>query len=243
MLPKLDVPIYEVKLISNDKVVRFRPFLVKEQKLLLMGSQSEDSEENVKIVKQVLKNCVIDELDIDSLATFDLEYLFLNLRARSVNEVIELKYKCNNIVKQEDDKEEPCNSLETFGVKLLDIKPTTNDKHDKKIELSEKMGIVMKYPTFEIVSSLPNKSEDEVLMILLLNCIDYIYDAENIYKIKDVSQEEVTEFIDNLQQKDLEKIQTFFETSPKLRHTLNFNCKKCDYKEDINVEGLQNFFI
>ena len=243
MLPKLDVPIYEVKLISNNKVVRFRPFLVKEQKLLLMGSQSEDSEENVKIVKQVLKNCVIDELDIDSLATFDLEYLFLNLRARSVNEVVELKYKCNNIVKQENDKEEPCNSLETFGIKLLDIKPTTHDKHNKKIELSEKMGIVMRYPTFEIISSLPNKSEDEVLMILLLNCIDYIYDAENIYKTKDVSQEEIIEFIDNLQQKDLEKIQEFFETSPKLRHTLNFNCKKCGYKEDINVEGLQNFFI
>ena len=101
----------------------------------------------------------------------------------------------------------------------------------------------MKYPTFEMIAKLENKSEDEILMDLLVNCIDYVYDEDNIYRTKDLPKEEVVEFIDSMQQKDLEKIQEFFETAPKLKHTINFGCKKCGYKEDIPVEGLQNFFI
>jgi len=105
------------------------------------------------------------------------------------------------------------------------------------------LGVVMKYPTFEMIAKLENKSEDEILMDLLVNCIDYVYDEDNIYRTKDLPKEEVVEFIDSMQQKDLEKIQEFFETAPKLKHTINFGCKKCGYKEDIPVEGLQNFFI
>lgn len=243
MLPKLDVPIYELTLISTGKKIRFRPFLVKEQKLLLMVSQDEDNKETINIVKQILKNCIIDEVNVDELPTFDLEFLFLNLRARSVNEVVELKYRCNNFIKDEKGEDIQCGSLEKFEVKLLDIKPIKGENHNNKIQLSEKMGVVMKYPTFEMVAKLDGKSEEEILMDLLVECIDYVYDEDNIYKTKDLPKEEVIEFVDNMQQKDLEKIQEFFETAPKIKHVINFGCKKCGYKEEIPVEGLQNFFI
>jgi hypothetical protein len=243
MLPKLDVPIYELTLISTGKKIRFRPFLVKEQKLLLMVSQDEDNKETINVVKQILKNCIIDEINVDDLPTFDLEFLFLNLRARSVNEVVELKYRCNNFIKDEKGEDIQCGSLEKFEVKLLDIKPIKGENHNNKIKLSEKMGVVMKYPTFEMVTKLNGKSEEEILMELLIECIDYVYDEDNIYKTKDLPKEEVIEFVDSMQQKDLEKIQEFFETAPKIKHVIDFGCKKCGYKEEIAVEGLQSFFI
>jgi hypothetical protein len=238
MLPKLDVPIYEVNLISTGKTIRFRPFLVKEQKLLLMAQQSEDNKETVNVVKQILKNCIVDEIDVDNLATFDVEYIFLNLRARSVNDVVDLQYKCNNVI-----NEKQCGSIEKFKINLLEIKPTLSERHDKKIQLTDKVGVVMKYPTFEMISNLGNKDEDEIFMILLANCIDYIYDEEKTYRTKDYSAQELAEFIDNMQQKELSKIQDFFDSSPKLNKELNFKCQKCDYEETINLEGLQNFFI
>ena len=243
MLPKLDIPIFETKLISSGQTVKFRPFLVKEQKLLLMVNQSDDVKEAIKVVKQVLKNCIVDDINIDDLPSFDLEWMFLNLRAKSVNEIVDLKYQCNNIIKDENDENKQCSSVEKFQIKLLDIKPTKGENHTNKIQLSEKLGIVMKYPTFEMIAKLDNKSEDEILMDLLTNCIDYVYDEDNIYRTKDLPKEEIIEFIDSMQQKDLEKIQDFFETAPKIKHTVNFDCKKCGYKEDIPVEGLQNFFI
>jgi len=243
MLPKIDVPIYELKLISSGKSVRFRPFLVKEQKLLLMTAQSDDPKDALNVVKQISKNCIIDDIDVESLPVFDLEYIFLNLRARSVNEVVNLQYKCNNKIKDESNEEKVCGSLEKFDINLLEITPTKSLQHDKKIMLSEKLGIMMKYPTFEMVANLKGQNENEILMELLINCIDYIFDDDKLYYAKDVTREELVEFVDNLQQKDSEKIQQFFETTPKIKKSLNFNCRKCGYKEDITVEGLQNFFV
>ena len=243
MLPKIDVPIYELNLISSGKKIRFRPFLVKEQKLLLMANQSDDPKDSLNVVKQICKNCIIDEVDVESLPVFDLEFIFLNLRARSVSEVINLQYKCNNKVKNEADEETVCGNLEKFDVNLLEIVPTKDPKHDKKIMLSDKLGIMMKYPTFEMIANLKGQNEDETLMELLTICVDNIFDQDNIYYTKDVTREELVDFIDNLQQKDLEKIQEFFETAPKIKKDISFNCRKCGYKENIVVEGLQNFFI
>ena len=243
MLPKLDVPTYDLKLISNNKTIKFRPFLVKEQKLLLMASQSEDMKETLNAVTQIVKNCIIDDIDVLDLSTFDLEYIFLNLRARSVNEVVNLSYKCNNLVTKENGENTPCNSIEKFDINLLDIKPILNPEHNKKIELNSKLGIMMKYPTFETLSNLQNKSDTDNLIQLLTDCIDYIYDENQIYKSKDTPREELIEFVDNLQQKDMEKVQLFFDTAPKLSHEITFKCKKCEYEEKIPIEGLQNFFL
>lgn len=243
MLPKIDVPIYELSLLSSGKKIRFRPFLVKEQKLLLMATQSEDPKDTLNIVKQISKNCIIDSIDIETLPVFDLEYIFLNLRARSVNEVVNLQYKCNNKVKNEKNEEEVCGSLEKFNINLLEIFPEKNSDHNKKIMLTDNLGIMMKYPTFEMVANITGQNESEVLMELLINSIDYIFDKDKIYYAKDVTKDELIEFIENLQQKDLEKIQQFFETTPKIKRNLEFKCRKCGYEEDIIVEGLQNFFV
>ena len=243
MLPKLEVPTYDFKMISNGKTIKFRPFLVKEQKLLLMANQSEDMKETLNSIKQIVKNCVIDDIDVDEIPTFDLEYLFLNLRARSVNDVVNLSYKCNNIITKENGEDTPCNSIEKFDINLLDIKPILNPEHNKKIELNSKLGIMMKYPTFETLANLQNTSDADNLIELLIECIDYIYDENQIYKSKDSSKEELIEFIDNLQQKDMEKVQRFFDTVPKLTHEITFKCKKCEYEEKIPIEGLQNFFL
>ena len=243
MLPKLDVPIHELKLVSTGKTIRFRPFLVKEQKLFLMASESEDPKETIKVIRQVIKNCVLDEIDIDSLPSFDLELLFMHLRARSVQEIVDLKYKCNNIVKDEESKDVKCTGSVDFKLNILEIETVKNPNHTNKIELTENLGICLKYPTFEMLANLKSKNENETLMELLTICVDNIFDQDNIYYTKDVTREELVDFIDNLQQKDLEKIQEFFETAPKIKKNIGFSCRKCGYKENIEVEGLQNFFI
>jgi hypothetical protein len=242
-LPKLDVPIYTVNLISTGKPIRFRPFLVKEQKLFLMASESEDAKEIIKTIRQVLKNCIIDEIDIDNLPTFDLEYLFMNLRARSVEEVVELKYKCNNNVKDSEGNEKKCGGEVSYTLNLLDIEPTKNPNHTNKIQITENLGICFKYPTFEMMQKYDDMTESEIMLSVVTDCIDYIYDKEQIYYAKDSTKEELQEFIDNLQQKDIEKFERFFDTMPEIKKDIHFKCGKCSYEEDITLKGIQNFFV
>lgn len=242
-LPKLDVPVYSLNLISTGKPIRFRPFLVKEQKLFLMASESDDPKEMLTVIRQVLKNCIIDEIDVDTLPTFDLEYLFMNLRARSVEEVVQLKYKCNNNVKDEQNQEKKCNGHVEFDLNLLQIEPTKNPDHKKTINITDNLGIVFKYPTFEMVQKYENMSQNEVMTMVLIDCIDYIFDKDNMYPAKDSSRAELEEFIDNLQQKDLEKFQVFFDTMPEIKKDLEFKCPRCEHEETITVRGMQNFFV
>lgn len=243
MLPKLDVPIYTVNLISTGKPVRFRPFLVKEQKLFLMVSESNDPNEMITVIRQVLKNCVLDEVDIDNLPTFDLEYLFMHLRARSVEEIVELRYKCNNIVKDEAGQDKQCTGLVEYKLNILEIEPTKNPDHKNKIQITENLGICFKYPTFEMIQKYEKLNENEVMIRILVDCIDYIYDKEQIYYAKDTSKEELEEFVDSLQQKDLEKFKEFFDTMPEVKKDVHFKCPKCSYEEDMTIKGIQNFFV
>jgi hypothetical protein len=244
MLPKLDVPIFETKLISNDQVVRFRPFLVKEQKLFLMTNETNDAKEMIKTVKQVLKNCILDEIDVDNLATFDLEYLFLNLRARSVSEVSNLKFTCNNTVdNKENEEDNKCGNTVEIDVNLLEVECVKNPEHVNKIELTDKIGIIMKYPTFSSINLDDLNSENiEKIVEVIIGCIDYIYDNDQVYYAKDTPKNELTEFVENMKQSDLEKVSKFFNTLPKIKKDLDFNCKKCGYKETISLEGMQSFF-
>jgi hypothetical protein len=243
MLPKLDVPIYSVNLISTGKPVRFRPFLVKEQKLFLMVSESNDPNEMINVIRQVLKNCVLDEIDIDSLPTFDLEFLFMNLRARSVEEIVELRYKCNNTVKNESGEEKQCNGLVEYKLNILEIEPTKNPEHKNKIQITENLGICFKYPTFEMIQKYEKLSENEVMIRILIDCIDFIYDKEQVYYAKDTPVKELEEFVDSLQQKDLEKFKQFFDTMPEIKKDVHFKCPKCSYEEDIEIKGIQSFFV
>ncbi len=243
MLPKLDVPIYEVKLISNGKIIRFRPFLVKEQKLFLMASESEDGKETINVIRQVLKNCVLDEIDIDTLPTFDLEYLFMNMRARSVEEVVDLQYKCNNMIKDDSGEEVRCSGTVGFKFNLLEIQPTRHEGHINQIKLTENLGVCLKYPTFEMVKKYEDMDENQVLTHVLVDCIDYIFDKDQIYHAKDSTKQELEDFIDSMQQKDLEKFKDFFDKMPEIKKDVKFKCPKCDYEEDITIKGMQNFFV
>ena len=242
MLPKLDVPIYTINLISTGKPVRFRPFLVKEQKLFLMAAESTDGNEMVGVIRQVLRNCVLDEMDIDSLPTFDLEYLFMNLRARSVEEIVDLRYKCNNTTKDETGEEKKCSGVVEFKLNLLEIEPTKNPNHKNKIQLTENLGVCLRYPTFDMIQKYETMDEKDIMMTILIDCIDYIYDKDSVYYAKDTARQELEEFVDSLQQSHLEKIKVFFDTMPEIKKEVHFKCPKCSYEEDITIRGLQNFF-
>lgn len=241
-LPKISVPIYEVTLPIENKTYRFRPFLVKEEKLLLMAMEAIDEKSTIDAIKQIVNNCCLEEFDVDKMAITDLEFFFLNLRARSIGEIITLEYKCNNKIKN-GKKQENCNNVVKLNINILDIKPTFNESHTNKIELNENMGIIMKYPTFKTLEFTEAKTEIEMLMDMIINCIDYIYDADNIYYAKDLTKEELFEFVENLTRIQFEKIQEFFNTLPIIKETLYFKCNKCGYEENITVEGIQNFFV
>lgn len=243
MLPKIDVPIYTVKLLSTGKPVRFRPFTVKEEKLFLMTNETDDVKAILETTKQVLNNCLLDEVDIENLPMFDIENIFLNIRARSVGEIIKLNYKCNNIVTDEKGEDSKCDNLVNIELNVLEIKPEENGQHDKKIVISENVGIVMKYPSFKLFENVNLSDDPNFIIETALKCIDYIYDKDNIYYSKDIPKQELDEFIDSLQSKDLEKIKKFFETMPKLKKQVHFKCKKCEYEENINVEGIESFFV
>lgn len=243
-LPKIDVPIYSVKLISTGKMVRFRPFSVKEEKIFLMANESEDVQAIIDATKQVLNNCVLDDIDVESLPVFDIENLFLNIRARSVGEIINLRYKCNNDIKDEGSEEtHKCHNVVDIELNVLEIEPTFNENNNKKIEITDKMGIVMKFPSLELLRNFTSISEVDAVLELTIGCIDYIYDNENIYYAKDATKQELIDFVESLMAKDLEKIKNFFDTMPKIKKDVQFKCNKCGHEEIIEVEGIESFFV
>ncbi len=244
MLPKIDVPIYELTLPLTKKSIRFRPFLVKEEKILLMAMESDEVDSILLAVKQILTNCCIDELDVDDLPITDIEFLFLNLRARSVNEVVELPYKCNNKILS-DGKEKECGNIVKIEMNLLDIRPEVHTEKIDTIPLDSKMGLMIKYPSFKMVEEVQKQEGSEVdkLMSVLVACIDGVYTEETIFYSKDISKDELNEFIENLTREQFTKIQEFFETMPRIKKDVDFHCSKCGYEEKITIEGLQNFFV
>ena len=206
-----------------------------------MAAESEDAKETINVIRQVLKNCVLDDIDVTSLPLFDIEYLFLNLRARSISEVVNLRYKCNNKVDDEKGGTKTCNHVVELDVNVLDVEPEKSPNHTNKIEINPKLGIVMKYPRMDMLDE-KNTDELDIILNLIIDCIDYIYDEDQVYYAKDNTKEELLEFLDSLQARDLEKLKEFFETMPKLKKKLDFTCGKCGYHENIEIEGLQSFF-
>jgi DNA-directed RNA polymerase subunit M/transcription elongation factor TFIIS len=243
MLPKIDVPIYSVELPLTKKKIRYRPFLVKEEKLLMMAMEANDVKGITTAIKQIANNCILDEVDVDDLPVTDIEFLFLQLRARSVNEIVDLSYKCNNTVKDDEGNEKTCNHIVKIEFNIFDIKPEFDEKHTNKIELSPELGLVMRYPTFESIEMIEEDSDVDKVFSILDTCVDYIYDKDNIYYAKDATKEELREFIESMTRDQFEKVKNFFDTMPKLKKRVDFKCGKCGYSENIEVEGLQNFFV
>jgi len=236
-LPKIDAPVYELDLPLSKKHIRFRPFLVKEQRNLMMALESDDKGNIEKNIRQVLHNCTLTEgIEIDDLPILDVEYYFLQLRARSVGEVVENKYKCENLV-----DEKPCGNLMESNLNLLDIKVNMPDKRSDIIQLNDKLSIKLKYPEFSILSANISSATD-LAFSMIVNSIEYIFDGEQYYYAKESSLEELTEFVESLNQQQFSKIEDFFSNLPTLNKTIQMDCNKCGFHHTIEVEGLESFF-
>lgn len=236
-LPKISHPTYEVYLKSLNRKVKFRPFLVKEEKLLLMAKEGEDVNEIVKVVKQIISNCILDDVDVDALPTFDMEMFFINLRIRSVGEAAEMVYTCNNVV---DEKQ--CGQKIDFMLDLNNVKYTEEPGHNPVIKLSDTVGIKFNYPTLNFSDQQLLDNFEDGGYRFVSQYVDYIYDSEEIHKKADIADEELKEFFDQLTMDQVGAIRKFFETTPKVIMKQDVTCPKCNYTHQLNVEGLLNFF-
>ena len=238
-LPKLDVPTYEIELPVSKTKIKFRPFLVKEQKNLLMAIESNESTTIQQNVKDILNNCTVTEgIDIDKLPIIDVEFYFVNLRAKSVGEVVQSRYKCNNTV---DDRE--CGNIMEKDINLLELKVLMDDTISPEIQLTNKVSIKMKYPEFGIVQdSLKYEDITDITFNMIANSIEYIYDGEQCYYGHVAHPGEMLEFVEGMNQEHFSKVEEFFNKLPKLKETIDLTCSKCGFQHKIDVEGLENFF-
>ena len=236
-LPKLNVPVYEAILPSTEKVIKYRPFLVKEEKLLFTAQESGE-EAVLPAVKQIIKNCVQGELDIDNMPLFDIEYLFLRLRAKSVGEEVTLGLKPWGCPQNNG---ELCEFTTEVSVNLEEIKCVKDKKHTSKIMLDDKIGIMMKYPDISQMNM--GESENDILgMKIIKNSINMIFTEEDTHERDSFTDKELDEFVDSLNTKQMDKIRNFFETMPTLKHTVKYNCKTCGEEKETTVQGLNSFF-
>lgn len=231
-LPKIQHPTFNVVVPSTNQNIRMRPFLVREEKILLMAQTSENPRDIIHALQQVVNNCVIDNLNIDDLTSFDIEYLFLKLRAKSVGNVIEMKY-----TDPEDGKQY------SVQVNLDDVEIKQFEGHTNKVAITDTTGIILKYPKADMADSLSDEivSEVELMFEIMRYCIDKFYDAENTYEMADYSKEEVAEFINNLDVDTFRNIQQFMETMPKLYHEVKYKTSD-GVEKTVVLQTLNDFF-
>lgn len=239
-LPKIDIPTYELTLPISKKKLTIRPYLVKEQKLLFMAAESGDKESIIRAIKQIFSNCVIGEIDIDSLPLVDIEYVFLHLRARSVGEVVDLKYKCENVLTND----ETCNNTLDVSFNLLDIKLKNEEIYNDVVMITNDVGIKFKYPDYSIIEQHDtDENIGETSLEIILKSIDYIFEGDKIYYAKETSKDELIEFLDSLNQTQFKNIEKYFENLPVLNKQTEIVCSKCGYKHNITIEGIESFFV
>lgn len=238
-LPKLDVPTYEIELPISKKKIKYRPFLVKEQKNLLMALESNESSTIQQNVRDILNNCTLTEgINIDKLPIIDVEYYFINLRSKSVGEIVETRYRCNNEV-----EEKVCGNIMEASVNLQNIQPYQEEQVSPEIQLTDKIMIKMKYPEFGIIKDSINMDDiTEVTFNLIAESIEYIFDGDQFYYAHEAEPGEMLEFVEGLNQAQFEKVEHFFNNLPKLKETVEMTCSKCGFHHTIDVEGLENFF-
>jgi hypothetical protein len=236
-LPKINTPTYELELPSTGQTIRYRPFLVKEEKLLVIALESEDNKQITNAIKAVIKNCILTkDIKVESLPTFDIEYLFLNIRGKSVGEEVEVNIICP------DDNE----TNVTVSIDLDDIKVQKNDEHTNKIKVDDSIMMEMKYPSLDqfIKANFDFKNENamEQSFELIASCIDKIFTQEEVWSTADVTKKELTEFLDQMNSSQFKEIEKFFETMPKLSHKLMVTNPKTKVESEVVLEGLASFF-
>lgn len=229
-LPKIDAPVFEIKLISQNKPIKYRPFTVKEEKILLIAEEGKDDNDILNAIRQVINNCCISDVNVDKLPLFDIEHFFLQLRSKSVSNMVVLHYrdKVDQIVRD-------------FEVDLDTIKPTVDPKHSNVIKLSDTITVQFSYPTISTAMKIDRDSKVADVEYLA-SCLDMIYEGEEVYNAKDFTQEQRADWINDLSTKNFQQIiETFVDTMPTLSHTLEYVNAKGD-KRKIELEGYKSFF-
>ena len=234
-LPILETATYELTLPSADVKVKYRPFLVKEEKVLLQALEANDDVEIKNAIKNIVSTCTFGQLDASNLPTFDLEYVFLQIRSKSVGEIAKVRLLCP------DDKETYVNE----EIDLSKIEVQVDDEHSNELQISDKLKIVMKYPTIDTVD--PNLNvkgmKTKQLFGMIAGCIHSIYDGETQHNVKDYTREDLDKFLENLDRKAFDKINKFFETMPQLREEIEIENPKTKVKSKVVLKGAQDFFV
>lgn len=239
-LPKIDVPIYELKLPSDGREIKVRPFLVKEEKLLLMAAESKDIDEIVKTTKQIINNCVIEPSDfnVDSLPFFDVDYLFIALRAKSISETVEMTFTCNNVV---DDQR--CGHVFDAEVDISNCRIVKDDEIKDTIQLTSDVSVKMKYPSYAIMKSINDK--DTILdkkIKIIVHCINMIVKKGKVYTTKDYTKDEIRDFVENLTEENYKKLEKFIDNFPYFVVDLKKNCGRCGFEHNIEYKDFESFF-
>ena len=234
-LPKLNTPTYELEVPSTDEKIKYRPFLVKEEKILMIAMESKDNTQIVNAVKDIVTSCTFNELDVANLPMFDVEYIFLQIRAKSVGEISKLKLLCPDDQKTYADVE----------VDLTKVEVQVGDNHTNKIELTDDMGMIMTYPTIDSFTDSGIQTIDANNMLDVIgSCILQIYEdkGEKVFQAKDQTKKELTEFIESMNTSQFKQVQAFFDTMPKLKHTIKVKNPKTKKSSDVTLTGLNDFF-
>jgi hypothetical protein len=236
-LPIIETPKYETKLPSTGKKIQYRPYLVKEEKMLMIALESGDQKQIIQAVKDTISSCTLGKIDANSMPIFDMEYMFLRIRSKSVGEISKLNLKC---VK--------CENTTKVEVNLDEITIDTKNLPSNKIQLTETVGVVLNWPRVDLIAELSgedtteSQSSSKLAFDVILSCIDSIYDEKQSYPASEQTKEELNQFIESLNQEQFLKIQKFIEAMPKLQHNVEFDCAHCKEKNSLLLKGIQNFF-
>ena len=234
-LPKIVTPSYELTLPSNGKKISYRPFLVKEEKILILAIESSSLKQISRAIKDILKNCILTKgVKVDQLPTFDIEYLFLNIRARSIGESIELVVTCP------DDNETKVNT--TIYIDEIEVKK--NDEHNTDIKIDDTYTMRMKYPSLDefIDENFNFDEQSDNSFEIIASCIDMVFSEDEAWESKDCTKKELTEFVEQLNSAQFKEIEQFFETMPQLSHDIEVQNPKTKVKSTVKLEGLASFF-
>ncbi len=240
MLPQLTTPIYTINLPSNGKPIRVRPFLVKEEKLLLMAAESKEATEVINTTKQIITNCLIDgDANVDTMPFFDVDFLFLTLRAKSISENIDVNFTCNNT---KDGKK--CGAIFPVQLDISSASITKDDSLKDEIWLSDKIGVKMKYPKYSTMKKVV--SDESILnkrIRIIQACMNHVFDDQQTYPTKEMSREELDNFIDGLTTSQLDKLGDWVNSLPELAIRVQKDCPSCGFKHNIVYKDFTSFFF
>ena len=239
-LPKLVTPIYDVVLPSKKEVIKVRPFLMKEEKVLLTAAAGGEKKDMIDAVRQMISGCVLsDKIVAEDLPLFDIEYLFLKIRAKSVGETVSLTYGHTNGI---NSKGEECNHQTLVDVNIDEVEVIQQEDHNQKIELTPSFGMVMGYPKMEVLDMISNADSYEDALKLIGNCVEMVWDGDNINERDSFTEEEITIFLESLTKDQFDKVENFFRTMPRVKHEMSYTCEGCNDEVKVILEGIDDFF-